>query len=181
MCKNPKIKKKLERAAMITRLLIYFTYISYTGFAVMIFCYPVIWYLIFDELIPHFGFVIPWIDWTTRIGYFINFFHHTIQIFCVVLAGFAVSFMGYYEKISPFQILGMMASNSINILVFLNTFGMYDSLFEMLDELNEIINSEPSVKRSRAIKEQLKEVALVQNELYKYFLKLKSLLFINFN
>jgi hypothetical protein len=54
--------------------------------SVLVFLYPVIFYLIFGESILHFGFVIPGIDATTIHGYLINFCHHTLQIYIVCFA-----------------------------------------------------------------------------------------------
>lgn len=46
--------------------------------------YPLIVYLGTNELILHFGFILPWIDVDTTHGYILNVLHQILQIAIVV-------------------------------------------------------------------------------------------------
>ena len=102
-----------------------YTHLSYAGVilfllcALLIFSYPMIYYLVFHEVILHFGFIIPGTDWKTIPGYILNFLFHTFQIYCVWVAFTALIF--------------------IVILFILNVIAQYESLVNLLDDLDELV------------------------------------------
>ena len=62
----------------------------YMGSALLIAFYPLIVYLLTNEIILHFGFILPWIDADSTHGFILNVFHHLLQIFLVSF-GFIIS------------------------------------------------------------------------------------------
>lgn len=102
------------------------------GCALLMFSYPFIYYGIMGEKILHFGFVIPGTDWKSPQGYTINFFHHTYQIFAVIM--------------------GLYGSVVITLILILQAFAQYDSLKIMLDDLNAFAVNNLDGRQNRIIK-----------------------------
>lgn len=76
--------------------------IIFYGCATLIFLFPLVFYLIFQEKILHFGFIIPGIDPKMILGYSLNFAHQTLQIYIVVNALFISSCYALYFMINAF-------------------------------------------------------------------------------
>lgn len=110
------IKKCLEKCVLNTHIAKMLTNILYFPSGIIIFCYPIIYYLITHKKILHFGFVLPWLDWESPMGYTVNFMHHSLQIYNVMIA-----FVG---------------SNSLHMIFIMNLYGQYDALNILLRDLN---------------------------------------------
>jgi hypothetical protein len=108
--------------------------VAYFGCGFLVFCYPMIFYLIFGKKILHFGFVIPGTDSETLIGYSVNFAHQTFQIYVVIIA---VSVTSFYT-----------------IFFILNVFAQYDSIEVELDNLSELATKHEKDKQKFKIKNQ---------------------------
>ena len=104
--------------------LMMYTHLSYAGTALfslcglLIFSYPMIYYLFFGEIILHFGFIIPGTDWKTVPGYILNFLFHTFQIYAVCVA--------------------FTAAMVVSIFFMLNALAQYGTLQDLLDDLDEL-------------------------------------------
>lgn len=113
-------------------------YVGSFGFAmfvscgVLVFLYPVAYFLIFNEKILHFGFIIPGLDWETPLGYSLNFFFNCIQIYCAILALFLSCFY--------------------TILFMFNAFAQYDSLSVLLSYLSQLAENNAKGNNTAKIK-----------------------------
>jgi hypothetical protein len=104
---------------IVAHLIAAFTLVSICTFFIVV-SYPIIYFLIFNERILHFGLELPFIDWKySWIGYGINFFHQGF----FVLVFFTCSVQG------------------VCVIICFITSGIcqYDLLEILLDELNELI------------------------------------------
>lgn len=86
---------------------------------IFVIIYPALIYLIFDQVTLHFGFRLLFIDWTTPLGYSVNFLNNVV---CTVL----------------FCIGTMLVCMDITMCV-LCAYSQYDVLKEYLKKLNALI------------------------------------------
>ena len=118
---------------------------TYMVCAFMVFIYPLVYYIIYDEKILHFGFILPFIDEHSQFGYALNFFHHSLQIFLVVNV--------------------LVASNILFILFINGAFGQYDALTILLQELDTIASQNDNGCNDQLIKQYIKEIARIHVDL----------------
>ena len=133
-----KASKSFEKWILIFCHVESFGLVLFFGCGFLVFCYPIIYYLITWKKILHFGFIIPGIDWTTLHGYSLNFLHHSFQIYCVINAVFMTS--------------------SYTILFMMNAFAQYDSLQNLLDTLSNLAVSNKKFENNSKIKTCISDI-----------------------
>lgn len=137
--------------AAFEKWLIICCHISVTLLIVIVFCiflviiYPIVYYFIFGENILHFGFGLPLIDWTTPFGYSINF------VFIVFV-------------VSAF-LCGTTAKLIFTTIYITMSFGQFDLLEVLLEDLNELILKNQNGENVREIKNSIRVVTQMHDEL----------------
>lgn len=122
-----------------------FFFVLFSLCSLLIFCYPIVYYLIVGETILHFGFELPLIDWKTTSGYVLNF------LYCGI-------------AISEF-VVGSVTTCCLNICFVFNAFGQLDVLKMLLEELDEMIIKNEKDKNRLEIKKYIKMITDMHNEL----------------
>lgn len=146
--KNEKIKNVLEQNVIYTCIAGSILVPLYIMSGVLMFIYPIIYYMIFGEKTLHFGFILPFIDWQSYLGYTLNFMHHTLQI-CIVMSAWLFTNWQY-------------------VIFITNAFGQYDSLKILLNELDDFAKTNESGCNDRQIKQRIKGIAEMHIELIRY-------------
>lgn len=83
---NANIKSSiLTPYATVSVLIIKLIDMAYLICAIVICLYPLFVYLGTNELILHFGFILPWVDENAIHGYVLNVFHHILQVVLVAV------------------------------------------------------------------------------------------------
>ncbi|CAO1305632.1 unnamed protein product [Diamesa serratosioi] len=166
---NEKIKNVLEQNVIYTCIAGSILIPLYSMSGVLMFIYPIIYYMVFGEKILHFGFLLPFIDWQSHLGYSLNFMHHTLQI-CIVMSAWLFTNWQY-------------------VIFITNAFGQYDSLKILLHELNDLSTANVNGCNDREIKKYINDIAKMHIELisflsfmenmfiYYYLIEIGSLVF----
>lgn len=114
--------------------------------AILIFVYPIVYFFIFGEKIRHFGFELPWMNWRTTIGYSLNFFHSGVITYLFAFALFITVFL--------------------SVLIIVMSFGQFELLAMLFDELNDLIAGNENGENGFKIKKSIVEIADNSNELF---------------
>ena len=144
---NFKIKNALENSVINSCIASLVLIPMYLACGILMFIYPLVYYLLFDKRILHFGFVLPFIDVESYLGYALNFFHHSLQIYVVINAA--------------------IGSNIVCILFINGAFGQYDALTILLQELDTIASQNVDGCNDQLIKQYIKEITRIHVELIK--------------
>lgn len=129
---DPNTESSFEKWSLICCHMICISAVTFYGCAVLVFCYPIIFYLISGERILHFGFVIPGIDWDSLHGYVIKFLHHTFQIYVVIN--------------------GLFLMLAFILILLHNGFAQYEALEILLDELSHLAENNKDNKNIAEIR-----------------------------
>ena len=141
------IQKALENSVINSCSAALFLIPAYIISATLMFIYPIVYYIIYDEKILHFGFILPFIDEHSQFGYALNFFHHSLQIFLVVNV--------------------LVASNIVFVMFVNGAFSQYDALTILLQELDTIASQNDDGCNDQLIKQYIKEIASIHVDLMK--------------
>ena len=118
---------------------------TYVVSGVLMFIYPIVYYMVYNEKILHFGFILPFIDEHSQFGYALNFFHHSLQIYVVINA---------------------TIGSNIGFITFTNgAFGQYDALQLLIKKLNTVAMENIDGCNDQLIKHYIKEIASIHVEL----------------
>lgn len=124
-------------------VLIFFLFIVTT---IIIITYPIIYYLIAQERILHFGFEIPMLDWKSSwFAYSLNFFHQASSFILFVIAS--------------------IPSIVIIVIYIMTSLACFDILSILLKDLNEIAIKNENGCKNKDIKEMIKFILEVHLEL----------------
>lgn len=99
---------------------------------ILVAIYPIGFFIVFKEKIRHFGFELPWVDWETPMGYTLNFIYSIIIIYIFVFA--------------------LYASAYLSILIIVMSFGQFEIIEMLIDELNQLITSNEKGENNLKIK-----------------------------
>lgn len=124
---------------------IFFLIVLFICISIIISIYPVMVYLIFGKRILHFGFVLPFLNADSIFGYSMNFCHHTLQIYLVIIA--------------------LMTTVCVNFLFVVTALAHYDSLMIKLKQLDLEVNEKANMKN---IKDSLTIIINQHTELIEY-------------
>lgn len=119
--------------------------LTLAGCGFLIFVYPIIYYFFSGEKILHFGFELPMIDWHTNVGYFLNFLYSGSLFYLFIPATIASCFLTLY--------------------LIIMSFGQFEVLQVLLEELDEMILAEGNETSSDRIKSHIGLIAEIHNEL----------------
>lgn len=114
--------------------------------------YPLIVYLFTSEWILHFGFELPGIDWTTLSGYIANVMFSGLTIFLFLLA-------------STTTIFG-------TVWLIVVSFGQFEILKMLLDDLDKMIHANNKGKNDDAINKAIGVIVNVHNDLIEFVFSL---------
>ncbi|CAO1360022.1 unnamed protein product [Diamesa hyperborea] len=142
---NTKIKNVLEQNVIYTCMAGSFLIPLYTMSGILMFIYPIAYYALYGEIILHFGFLLPFIDWKSYLGYILNFMHQTLQI-CIVMSAWLFTNWQY-------------------VIFITNAFGQYDSLKILLNDLNDLAKTNNDGCNDKKIKDLIKDIAEMHIEL----------------
>jgi hypothetical protein len=132
----------MMRTAHIFASIIFLYIIAY----ILIVTYPIVFYLIFEERILHFGVEIPGLDWKySWIAYSLNFFHQSSCLIIFVIASFP--------------------SIMINITYLMTSFAYFEVLSYLLKDLDEIIINNENGEKNKEITAQIKYITEMHLEL----------------
>jgi hypothetical protein len=108
--------------------------------------YPIVFYLIFEERILHFGVEIPGLDWKNSwIAYSLNFFH---QSSCFVIF-----------------VIASIPSIMIIVTYLMTSFAYFEVLSNLLKDLDEIIINNENGEKNKEITAQIKYITEMHLEL----------------
>jgi hypothetical protein len=113
--------------------------IAFLTVEVLLLMYPGIHFLIVGKKVLHFGFVIPGIDWTTPIGYSINFVYNITLILTVVGGVYTTTYYKFF--------------------LMLNVFSQYESVEVEIENLGELAINNKDNANIENIKKSMKKVA----------------------
>jgi hypothetical protein len=113
--------------------------------SLMIFIYPIIYYLIVGEKVLHFGTELPLVDWTTPLGYFLNF--------------------AYVATLVHTYCCAINATLIFTIFYIVVSFGQFELLTHLLENLDELILKNKKGEHNAEIKEQIRLIAQMHVEL----------------
>ena len=117
--------------------------------------YPIIYFLIFDERILHFGPELPFIDWKySWIGYGLNFLHQSSLLFVFVTFSF----------ISLCIIISLMASGICQ----------FDVLEFLLEELNDLIIQNEDGSKNDEIRNKIKFLVKTHQNLIQFLQEMRE-------
>ena len=142
-----KIKNALENSVVNACIVELILNPLYIGCAILVFINPAVYYMIIGEKVLHFGFILPFIDEHSSIGYSLNFCYHTLQIFIVFNA--------------------TTATNLYYILLINSAFGQHDALKILLQELDLLSKQNDDRCNDQLIKQYIKEISSIHMELIK--------------
>ena len=145
--KSFKIKNALENSVLNSCIAALILIPMYIMSGILMFIYPIVYYMIYGEKILHFGFILPFIDVESHLGYALNFFYDALQIF--------------------FIINGTIASNMGFMMFITGAFGQYDALNVFLRKLDLLSKENVDGCNDQLIKQDIKEVASIHVELIK--------------
>lgn len=111
----------------------------------LIVIYPLIFYAFMNERILHFGLELPWIDWTSILGYMANFIYASSLVYLYVF--------------------GFISSCFLSISLLVSSFAQFELVKVLIEELNEIIISNVDGSRNDEIKSYIKCITDMHNEL----------------
>jgi odorant receptor len=120
--------------------------VSFSTTGVLIFFYPLIYFIIFKKTTLHFGFVIPGIDPETVFGYMLNFAYHSMQLFIVLVS--------------------VYGTTCIVMLFMFSSFAQYGSLKISVKELDALI--EFRGKYDKKVKKTIEKIVIEHNDLIEY-------------
>lgn len=144
-CNTDRANKIMEKWLLISAHIGLALVVIYGTGSFLLLIYPVIYYLFSGELILHFGFEIPFIDWHTSFGYSLNF------LFCGGL-------------LSVFFISAVAATYLYTIFI-LMTFAQFELIKMQLVILDALIITNENGKNTNDIKSCIKSIADMHNEL----------------
>ena len=144
---NFKIKNTLENSVLNSCIAALILIPMYLVCAILVFIYPIVYYMIISEKILHFGFILPFIDAESHLGYLLNFFYHSLQIFIVINA--------------------TISSNILFILFINSAFGLYDALKILVQKLDLLTKENDDRCNDDLIKQYIREIASIHVELIK--------------
>lgn len=81
---NANIRSILDFYSILAMLAFKITKTVYLATAMLIALYPVVVFIATNEIILHFGFILPLIDENTTHGYTLNVCHHILQMVLVI-------------------------------------------------------------------------------------------------
>jgi len=117
--------------------------------------YPIIYFLIFDERILHFGVELPFIDWKfSWIGYGLNFVHQAGLLFVFVTFSF----------ISLCIIISLMASGICQ----------FDVLEILLEELNDLIITNEDGSKNDEIRHRIRFLVATHTNLVQFLQEMRE-------
>jgi hypothetical protein len=115
-----------------------FLAVTFSIVAFLVLIYPAVFYLIVNEKILHFGFIIPGIDWTSPTGYTINFIYHTYQIYLTTV--------------------GLYVTCIFTIFFIINAFAQFESLELEIDNLGDLATKNKNNCNDKQIKSAIKDI-----------------------
>lgn len=121
-----------ERWSLIGCHIIGLAAVLFYSCAVFVFCYPFLIYFFFGQKILPFGFIIPGLDWESSYGYFLNYAHHTFQIYGVIN--------------------GLFITTTYIITFILNGFAQYEALEVLLEDLSVLAETNEDNENNEQIK-----------------------------
>ena len=145
---NKKIKHVLEQNVIYSCIAGSILIPLYIMSGILMFIYPIMYYIIFGEKTLHFGFLLPFIDWKSYLGYTLNFMHQTLQI-CIVMSAWLFTNWQY-------------------VILITNAFGQYDSLKILLTELDDLAKTNISGCNDRKIRKLIGVIVEMHVELIRY-------------
>jgi hypothetical protein len=131
-------KKIFERRMMISAHVGSFFGFVFMGADLLVFIYPAIYYAIVGTKILHFGFIFPGIDWTTPLGYSLNFMFHTYQLYAVIT--------------------GIYISSFLTVFLMLNAFGQFETLELEIENLGELAKRNRKNRNDEKISNLMKTI-----------------------
>lgn len=137
-CNSIKSHKIFEKWIVMTCHGTIFLGVVVTTSAIVMFIYPIAYYFIFGKKILHFGFELPWIDWQSTLGYTLNF------IYCgIIIYMFGI---GLFITVFP------------TIFSIVMSFGKFELIKMLIDELNELIDGNRKGQNNDKIKKIIVEI-----------------------
>lgn len=144
-CNTPKANEISEKWIMIAcHCGLSFAAIYATAFA-LIMLYPLIYFLMYGEMILHFGYELPMVDWHTAFGYMLNF-AYTLMI-CIIF------------------VIGLATSTAINVVFIAMSFCQFELIQMHLEELDQLIVCNKDGESIARIRKYIGEVTDLHNEL----------------
>lgn len=116
---------------------------GFSTFLVLIF--PIIFYFITGEKFLHLGIELPWIDWKTTIGYALNFTYDGSILYLYIFSQIPVVFW--------------------TVTFVIVAFGQFELLKVFLKDLNELVVTNEKGKNDEKIKQLIKTISQMHNEL----------------
>ena len=142
---NVKMCKIFEKWLMIVCHAMAAATVIFIAFGTLTTLYPFLGYLIIGERILIFGFEFPFLDWKTSI------------------LAYAFNLVWNY-LLTVIFIIGTLSSIFLSLFPILMTFGQFQVLKNLLEELEEFIKSNKNGTNDKKIKDQLRIVAGIHNE-----------------
>jgi hypothetical protein len=147
-----------ENSLFATHSAAFLTFLG-TGTFLLIGIYPIIYFLIFNERILHFGFELPFMDWKSSwIAYGINFVHQSCLLYVFVV----------FEFQAMCTIICLMTSG----------IGQYDVLGFLLSELNDLIIQNKDGSKNDEIRCKIKFLVETHLNLIQFLQELRDTFFI---
>lgn len=115
------------------------------GSCILVFLYPIGFYLIFGNKILHFGFELPWIDWQSPLGYTLNFAYAGLIIYLFLFA--------------------LICTTYVTILFIVTSFSHFELIKILFEELNQLIAGNKKGDNNEKIKKIIAEITENHNDL----------------
>lgn len=123
-----------------------FLFSLFTVVCILIVIYPILFYIIFGERILHFGFEILMLDWQNSwLAYALNFVH---QALCVIIF-----------------VIASIPSLIVPITYVMTSFGYFETLSLLIEDLNEFANGNENGEKNQEIKGMIKFIIEMHLEL----------------
>lgn len=114
----------------------------------LVLIYLLIYYAIVGEKILHYGFELPFVDWYKWLGYSLNLLYVTILVYTYSLA--------------------IIASVIVISFYLIMSFGRFELLKFLLEQLDELIVGNKNGENDDKIKDSIRKIAQMHHELDEY-------------